>query len=1482
LQEEAKEEASRVRIPGQEEVRQPSQGKAHAEAQMMRHAIPTTCGSLAGWRARCLLLAAVVIGAMAASTATAFGAPELAITMTRFNPFGAQASECHSGNPEPEAQPPCGINPLTEAKGEEGEGGEGKTFARESGGDTYTLKITNDGSGSTNGPVTVRDELPPGMVLVGRAPGESPNPISAGVEWECKVETKLESGRQVAGGAAKCTTNKPLGGSKSSYEPITLRLHVNQDAANPSTNVATVEGGEAAPASSSPAEGKTTITEAVPFGIDSFITSSVESLGNPFSQAGGHPFAFTTELTYNYTTADGAVLGVAGGTAKEVQVELPPGFVGNLENAPRCPLEQLKTCPANTAVGFVHVSTGGQIVGGIAKPALPPQAEFSGLVYNVKPTHGHVALLGFVVQKGILFLLDAKVRSGTDYGVTVGISPQPFEPRVLSVQLTTCENGAGGENPNFSCNPAPPSSKPFLTNPTECTSPEPGKTGAPLTTVQARPWFEPADSVAKTVGTNLMQGALSAESLMTGCESLQFHPELELKPSVPSEGGTTQADEPTGVTVGMKVPQTNEAAVNATPALKNLTMTLPAGMTSSPSAADGLQACTNAKFWPSQKEEQEEAEAKVPVEEAAEHREPAVAAKCPPKSQIGTVEVFTPLLSGTPKLEGVPRKGELLSCSEGMWSRGSWNASKKELEEEGFSLSYGWLRDGVAIAGATAREYVPASGDEGKALQCQVTASNVTGGSVAVSQDVVVLPESTTAPPFPPSSIARPGGTASVGDALSCANGGWTGEGVAFSYRWLRGGVAIAGAEGKEYSLTAEDAGKVIQCQVQATNAGGTAVADSASVVASPVPSPAPPLAGGSLQGQLFVGAPECSPCTEANHDAASGRLLRLFLQVQDPPAGVIVKSHGTSYPNEATGQLTTTFLGQPQQPFELLQLKLKGGPRAPLANPQSCGPARSTADLTPWSAPGLGGLSGAESIPGSEDATPSSQFEVDADGAGGPCPAAWPFAPSFNAGTTGPTSTAAGAFSEFEVTFSRRDREQDFSSVQVRMPQGISAKLASVAECGEAEVHEAETNTGGCPASSQIGVTTSGAGSGEHPLFLEGKVFLTGPYRGAPFGLAIVVPAVAGPFNLGNVVVRSAIAIDPHTAAGTVTSDPLPQVRDGVPFRLREVNVKIDRAGFIINPTNCSAQQVSATFSSAEGASAQASSPFGIAGCGSLPFSPTFTASTQAQTSKANGASLTVKVVAKPGQANIGKTTVFLPSVLPSRLTTIQKACVAAVFAANPAACPPESVVGIAMASTPVLKNPLSGPAYLVSYGNAKFPDIVFLLQGEGITLELDGQTDIKNGVTSSTFNALPDAQVSTFETVLPEGPHSALAAFGSLCAQNLIMPTTITGQNGAVIKQNTHIAVTGCPPTVNIAKIRVAGNALLVSVKTSAPGTVWISGRGLRTTHKTMTAGTHQLRVGLTKLGIKLRKHHRKMSVRVKLTIGRQAVTKAATVQL
>ncbi|HEY7831674.1 MAG TPA: hypothetical protein VIC06_14020 [Solirubrobacteraceae bacterium] len=525
------------------------------------------------------------------------------------------------------------------------------------------------------------------------------------------------------------------------------------------------------------------------------------------------------------------------------------------------------------------------------------------------------------------------------------------------------------------------------------------------------------------------------------------------------------------------------------------------------------------------------------------------------------------------------------------------------------------------------------------------------------------------------------------------------------------------------------------------------------------------PILGHPLDGSVYVAEQGNNPFNS---------LLAIYVAVADPETGVVVKLAGHVLPDPVTGQLTTTFDDNPQLPFTDLKLDFFGGQRAALVNPDACGSYTTTSQLTPWS--------------GEPAAEPSSTFEV---GSGCHAPQ---FSPAFTAGTVNPQ---AGAFSPFSVTFSRTDQDQRLGAVTVKTPPGLLGILKSVERCGEPQASQ-----GTCGAGSLIGHTTASGGAGPDPVSVGGQVFLTGPYKGAPFGLSIVVPAIAGPFNLGTVVVRAAVSVDPHTAQITVTSDPLPTILQGVPLLLKSVNVTIDRSGFMFNPTDCEALGVGGTLTSTQGASAGVSSHFQAANCAALAFKPSFTVSTQAGTSKKNGASLDVKVGYPGGtQANIRRVAVTLPKALPSRLSTIQQACPEATFAANPASCPAGSNIGVGTATTPVLASPLSGPAYLVSHGGASFPDLVVILQGEGVTLDLVGSIDIKKSITSSTFASVPDAPISSFELSLPEGPHSGLAAVlpakakGNLCGTSLTMPTTITGQNGAQIKQSTKIQVTGCP---------------------------------------------------------------------------------------
>ena len=564
------------------------------------------------------------------------------------------------------------------------------------------------------------------------------------------------------------------------------------------------------------------------------------------------------------------------------------------------------------------------------------------------------------------------------------------------------------------------------------------------------------------------------------------------------------------------------------------------------------------------------------------------------------------------------------------------------------------------------------------------------------------------------------------------------------------------------------------------------------------------PLLSHELEGAVYLATPAPKGAEEPGRNPFNS-LVSLYIVAEDPVSGVLVKLAGKGELNESTLRVATTFTNTPQLPFEDLKIELFGGPKGSVSTPAHCGDYGTDAAFTPWSGTGTVDLSSL-----------AEEFKITSGAGGGGCPGSpLPFSPGFDARSTNAT---AGAFTSFELELTRPDGGQALRAVSMHLPPGNAALLSSVTQCGEEQATRDE-----CPAASQVGEATAVAGLGPEP-YVEGggKVFITGPYGGAPFGLEIVTPAVAGPFNLGTVAVRSKLFIDPNNASVTIVSDPLPTELRGIPLQLKRVLVSVNRPDFEFNPTNCSPMSIEGSISGSEGATASVSSPFDVADCANLPFAPKLSAVAGGHGSKASGTSLEVTVTsAGLGQANIAKVDLQLPVALSSRLSTLQKACTEALFNANPASCGEDSVIGNATIHTPVLANPLSGPAYLVSHGGAAFPDVEFVLQGEGIMLVLDGKTDIKGGITYSRFESAPDAPFTVFQTVLPAGPHSVLTANVpekedySLCKARLAMPTEITAQDGAVINQNTTIAVGGCggvlpAKAVKLTRARLLAKAL------------------------------------------------------------------------
>jgi hypothetical protein len=536
------------------------------------------------------------------------------------------------------------------------------------------------------------------------------------------------------------------------------------------------------------------------------------------------------------------------------------------------------------------------------------------------------------------------------------------------------------------------------------------------------------------------------------------------------------------------------------------------------------------------------------------------------------------------------------------------------------------------------------------------------------------------------------------------------------------------------------------------------------------------PLIRGTLTGAMYLAAQNENPFKS---------VLAAYVVVNDPVTGVLVKIAGRLQADPATGQLTGVFDQNPQLPFSDLKLHFFGGPRAELATPEDCGTYTTTSQIEPWSAPDSGPA-----------ATPFDSFQITSGCVNG-------FNPSFTALSS---NVQAGAYTPFIASFSRSDTDQELAGLTVSLPPGLEARITGVPLCSDSDA-----TAGACPEASRVGSVRAGAGPGPNPLFVAGKAYLTGPYKGAPYGLSVVVPAIAGPFNFGNVVVRQALYIDPTDAHVTDVSDPFPTILQvqgqesppqtvGIPIRLRRVDVNIDRPEFTFNPTSCSKLQVTGSIKSTQGQSSALATPFQVTNCSALHFAPKFSASTSGHTTKAGGASLNVKLAypkALQGtQANIASVKVELPKALPSRLTTLQKACIAATFEANPAHCPAASIIGHATVSTPLLPKPLSGPAFFVSHGGEAFPSLTILLQGNGVSVKLTGATFIsRQGITSTTFKTTPDVPFNTFQLTLPQGPTSALAANGNLCKTRLTMPITLHAQNGLQTHQNTRITTTNCP---------------------------------------------------------------------------------------
>jgi hypothetical protein len=539
-----------------------------------------------------------------------------------------------------------------------------------------------------------------------------------------------------------------------------------------------------------------------------------------------------------------------------------------------------------------------------------------------------------------------------------------------------------------------------------------------------------------------------------------------------------------------------------------------------------------------------------------------------------------------------------------------------------------------------------------------------------------------------------------------------------------------------------------------------------------------PPLPEGSLSGNVYVGK-------QLSRDPTSGSEYRIFVDAESSRYGISVRLVGNVSADPVSGQLTTTFADNPQVPFSSFELDFDGGPRAVLSSPPVCA-SKAGSSFTPWS--------------GNPAATPTAPIVLTSAPGGGACAktlAARPFAPSFVAK---PRGTRAGAFSPVSLRIARGDGQQELKGVDITLAPGMTGKLAGIPYCPESALAAAAASGGAeqrasssCPARSLVGSVAIAAGTGPSPLSIkDGKVFLSGPYHGAPLSLAVVTPATAGPFDLGTVVVRVALFVDPETAQIHAVSDPIPNVFGGAQLSLRTIDVDIDRKDFTLNPTSCG-PLATAGFLNGGGAdpanpaafSAFAvSTPFQTSDCGALGFKPKLSTRLyggRKSTKRAQHPKFRAVLVARAGDANISRAAVTLPHSQFLDQSHIRTVCTRVQLAAS--ACPKAAIYGYARARTPLLDDELAGPVYLVS-SNHELPDLLADLRGQ-VNVRLRGVISAAKARIKNVFYPVPDVPVSKFVLTMKGGKRGLLVNSRDLCAHPSFSFMNFKAQNGKQLKK-------------------------------------------------------------------------------------------------
>ncbi|HET7590847.1 MAG TPA: hypothetical protein VFK14_11785 [Solirubrobacterales bacterium] len=1314
----------------------------------------------------------------------------------------------------------------------------GSAYGPDKKGPGYLIQAYNIGAAPTSGEFTIVDTLPAGLLPVPAFPptayyGQSGEFFTS--ETSCSV-----LGRRIT-----CTGggDKPVipGSLVSVVVPVEVQDNAAEKAASSGgflSESVSVEGGGAVPAST--VQPTPVSTTASPFGFlpqpAGLYGLTTNADGSVASQAGSHPDQMTVAgMNLAMNRNDLAPLLPAGGGLRDAVVELPRGTVVNPAAAPRCTEAALESgsigCPDASQVGTVELalSLGAGFGTG---PSVHP-------VYNLVPPPGYPAELGFEVVQGTYVHLLGSVRSDGSFTLTAAGRDVLARVAVGGVRTTLWGVPSDGSHDaqrgtclfhfgETGC-AVPRTARPFLAMPSSC--------GGPLTTkAKIDSWEAPGTFVEGTYQSTDLEGNPVG---VDGCNRLGF------EPSIAARATTDQGDSPSGLDFTLHQPQAevppptpgSSVEVCNRGSWKEATSysfrwlldgtPIPGAVTrehevSSEDAGHSLQCEVSASGSSNGPALATSAPLAVPPAPATPVPAVSVRPSLHTRTQTLTVtgsggeyllnyggkttpalafdagaaeiqeslEGLEPIGAGNVVVSGVSSPYEIafvgkLAEAEPLFTL-SPTQEEKENEEpapavlsptldcepgnwsEAPSFAYQWLSSGSPQEGQTASTYAVPVGQPSRTVQCEVTATNSSGSTVAFS---VGAPESLIVPDIQPSETDIPLNTANLKDATvnlpegmsvnpSAANGL---EGCSIGQIGLSSPVGSTPVRFVEEPAHCPDASKI-----------GSAEAIVPLLVDEPsfetqLPHP--------LHGSVYLAKPFDNPF---------GSLLGLYLVIEDEETGVIAKLAGRVEADPATGQLTTTFAENPELPLEDVKLSLYGGPRASLTSPLACGTHTTTSTLTPWSTP-----EGA-------DAHPSDSFQTT-----GNCSASESSAPtgySFAAGTVDPL---AGAFSPFVLKLSRRDGSQHLTGLDLTLPEGLTGKLAGVPYCSEAQIAQARARSNpeegkleiqgpSCPQASEVGTVTVAAGSGPSPIYVTGHAYLAGPYKGAPLSMAIVTPAVAGPFDLGVVVVRVALEVNLETAQISAKSDPLPTILQGIPLDIRSVAVQLSRPGFTLNPTDCEAASVGAQVSTAAGQIDGLSNRFQVGGCDKLAFKPKLKLQLKGATRRSGHPALKAVVTMPPGGANLARVQVGLPHSEFLDQGNLDKVCTQPQLKA--ASCPAGAVYGHAKAWSPLLEKPLEGPVYLgVGYGH-ELPDLVADLNGQ-IRILAHGKVDTtkKHGL-RNTFEVIPDAPVSRIVLEMKGGKkYGLLENSENVCHKTQRVSARFAAQNGKVAQLHPKIA-NGC----------------------------------------------------------------------------------------